>query len=147
WENHGDHNDVDTAAIQTEVIQLPSSCFAEDEGALVNSGRWLQWHWPGAEPPGEAKLDTWIMAQVFLRVRDLYLKEGGVFPDPIVNLTWDYADANEPTPEELAKEMNGRALSDLSDPADPSKTLVQAGQQVLNFSQLRDDGSTACACW
>ncbi len=147
WENHGDHNDVDTAAIQTEVIQLPSSCFAEDEGALVNSGRWLQWHWPGAEPPGEAKLDTWIMAQVFLRVRDLYLKEGGVFPDPIVNLTWDYADANEPTPEELAKEMNGRALSDLSDPADPSKTLVQAGQQVLNFSQLRDDGSTACGCW
>lgn len=147
WENHGDHNDVDTPAIQTEVIQLPSSCFAEDEGALVNSGRWLQWHWPGAEPPGEAKLDTWIMAQVFLRVRDLYLKEGGVFPDPIVNLTWDYADANEPTPEELAKEMNGRALSDLSDPADPSKTLVQAGQQVLNFSQLRDDGSTACACW
>lgn len=147
WENHGEHNDVDTAAIQTEVLQLPSSCFAEDEGALVNSGRWLQWHWPGAEPPGEAKLDTWIMAQVFLRVRDLYLKEGGVFPDPIVNLTWDYADANEPTPEELAKEMNGRALSDLSDPADPSKTLVQAGQQVLNFSQLRDDGSTACGCW
>ena len=147
WENHGEHNDVDTAAIQTEVLQLPSSCFAEDEGALVNSGRWLQWHWPGAEPPGEAKLDTWIMAQVFLRVRDLYLKEGGVFPDPIVNLTWDYADANEPTPEELAKEMNGRALSDLSDPADPSKTLVKAGQQVLNFSQLRDDGSTACGCW
>ena len=147
WENHGEHNDVDPAAIQTEVLQLPSSCFAEDEGALVNSGRWLQWHWPGAEPPGEAKLDTWIMAQVFLRVRDLYLKEGGVFPDPIVNLTWDYADANEPTPEELAKEMNGRALSDLSDPADPSKTLVKAGQQVLNFSQLRDDGSTACGCW
>ena len=147
WENHGEHNDVDTAAIQTEVLQLPSSCFAEDEGALVNSGRWLQWHWPGAEPPGEAKLDTWIMAQVFLRVRDLYLKEGGVFPDPIVNLTWNYADANEPSPEELAKEMNGRALSDLADPADASKTLVKAGQQVLNFSQLRDDGSTACGCW
>ena len=147
WENHGEHNDVDSAAIQTEVLQLPSSCFAEDEGALVNSGRWLQWHWPGAEPPGEAKLDTWIMAQVFLRVRDLYLKEGGVFPDPIVNLTWNYADANEPSPEELAKEMNGRALSDLADPADASKTLVKAGQQVLNFSQLRDDGSTACGCW
>ena len=147
WENHGEHNDVDPAAIQTEVLQLPSSCFAEDEGALVNSGRWLQWHWPGAEPPGEAKLDTWIMAQVFLRVRDLYLKEGGVFPDPIVNLTWNYADANEPSPEELAKEMNGRALSDLADPADASKTLVKAGQQVLNFSQLRDDGSTACGCW
>ena len=55
WENHGAYNDVDTAAIETEVIQLPSSCFAEDEGSLVNSGRWLQWHWPGQKPPGEAQ--------------------------------------------------------------------------------------------
>ena len=48
WENHGEYNDVDPASIQTEVIQLPSTCFAEDEGSLTNSGRWLQWHWPGA---------------------------------------------------------------------------------------------------
>ena len=47
WENHGEHNDVDTANIQTEVIQLPSTCFAEDEGSLSNSGRWLQWHGGG----------------------------------------------------------------------------------------------------
>jgi formate dehydrogenase major subunit len=147
WENHGEHNPVDSAAIQTEVIQLPSSCFAEDEGSLTNSGRWLQWHWPGAEPPGDAKLDTWIMAQIFLRVRDLYLKEGGVFPDPIVNLTWDYADPNDPTAEELAKEMNGRALEDVTDPADQAKVLAAKGKLVKNFTELRDDGSTSCGCW
>ena len=39
WENHGDFNNVDSKAIQTEVIQLPTSCFAEDEGSLTNSGR------------------------------------------------------------------------------------------------------------
>ena len=50
WENHGEHNDVDTAAIQTEVIQLPTTCFAEDDGSLVNSGRWLQWHWAAGTP-------------------------------------------------------------------------------------------------
>ena len=44
WENHGDFNPVDTASIQTEVIQLPTTCFAEEEGSLTNSGRWLQWH-------------------------------------------------------------------------------------------------------
>jgi len=55
WENHGEFNDVDPAKIQTEVFRLPSSCFAEENGSLTNSGRWLQWHWKGAEPPGEAK--------------------------------------------------------------------------------------------
>ena len=30
WENHGEYNNVDPASIQTEVIQLPSTCFAED---------------------------------------------------------------------------------------------------------------------
>lgn len=147
WENHGEFNDVDTKSIQTEVIQLPSSCFAEDEGSLTNSGRWLQWHWPASTPPGEAKLDTWIMAQLFLRIRELYRKEGGAFPDPILNLTWDYADPNDPLAEELAKEINGRALGDLMDPADPAKMVLASGKQLLNFSQMRDDGSTTSACW
>src|SRR5690606_12145892 len=37
WQNYGKPNDVDTASIQTEVIRLPTTCFAEEEGALVNS--------------------------------------------------------------------------------------------------------------
>ena len=147
WENHGEHNDVDTRAIQTEVFQLPTTCFAEDEGALVNSGRWLQWHWPGATPPGQAKTDIWIMAQLQRRLRDLYLQEGGAFPDPIVNLHWPYKDPHEPTPEELAKELNGYVVETVRDPADPSKVILEAGKQVPNFAVLRDDGTTACGCW
>jgi formate dehydrogenase major subunit len=147
WENHGEYNNVETAKIQTEVIQLPTTCFAEEEGSLTNSGRWLQWHWAGGSPPGEAMHDNWIMGQIFVRLRELYRKEGGAFPDPILNLTWDYANPNEPTPAELAREMNGRALTDLHDPTDKAKVAVQAGKQVANFSQLRDDGGTACGCW
>jgi formate dehydrogenase major subunit len=147
WENHGEHNDVDTKSIQTEVFQLPTTCFAEEEGSLVNSGRWLQWHWAGGTPPGEAKHDTWIMGQIFVRLRELYRKEGGAFPDPILNLSWEYADPNQPSAEELARELNGRALADVHDPADPTKVLTPAGKQLLNFSQLRDDGSTASGCW
>jgi formate dehydrogenase major subunit len=147
WENHGDYNDVDTAAIETEVIQLPTTCFAEEEGSLTNSGRWLQWHWPGGSPPGEAQHDNWIMAQIFIRLRKLYGAEGGAFPDPIRDLTWEYADPDEPTAAELAREINGRALTRLYDPADTTKILLEAGKQVLNFSQLRDDGSTASGCW
>lgn len=147
WENHGPYNDVDPTKIQTEVYQLPSTCFAEDDGSLVNSGRWLQWHWAGGTPPGEAKRDTWIMAQLHLRLKELYTKEGGAFSDPIVKLNWPYADPGDPKAEELAQEINGRALARVTDTADPTKVLAEAGKLLPAFAALRDDGSTACGCW
>lgn len=147
WEDHGTFNKVNPADIQTEVIQLPTTCFAEDEGSLVNSGRWLQWHWPGGSPPGEAKTDTWIMAQIHLRLKELYKKEGGAFPDPIVNLNWTYKDPGDPTAEELAREMNGSVLADVYDPVDPTKKVLEAGKQLSGFGQMRDDGTTAGGCW
>jgi len=147
WENHGEFNAVDSSAIQTEVYELPTTCFAEDEGSLTNSGRWLQWHWPGGTPPGEARSDNWIMAQLYLRLKALYEKEGGPVADPILKLDWAYQDPGHPTAEELAKELNGRALTDLTDPADPAKVTVARGKQVPSFAFLRDDGSTACGCW
>jgi formate dehydrogenase major subunit len=147
WKNHGEYNDVDSASIQTEVFRLPSTCFAEENGSLVNSGRWLQWHWKGAPPPDDARGDQHIMGGLFVELRELYRKEGGAFPDPILNLTWAYAQPHEPSPEELAREFNGRALADLTDPKDPKTVLRKAGEQLDGFAQLRDDGSTACGCW
>ncbi|RYH29903.1 formate dehydrogenase, partial [Citrobacter freundii] len=38
WQNHGEMNDVNPADIQTEVFRLPSSCFAEENGSIANSG-------------------------------------------------------------------------------------------------------------
>jgi formate dehydrogenase major subunit len=147
WEDHGEYNAVKPEEIKTTVFELPSTCFAEDEGSLVNSGRWLQWHWPGATPPGEAKSDIWIMAQLYKRLKALYQKEGGTFPDPILNLNWPYNDPDEPTPVEVAKELNGSVVADVPDPADPTKLLLQKGKQVSGFGVLRDDGTTACGCW
>lgn len=147
WQNHGEYNDVDPTKIQTEVFRLPSTCFAEEDGSLVNSGRWLQWHWKGAEPPGEARNDQEIIAGIFLQLWHLYRHEGGAFPDPIVNLTWRHKQPAHPAPEELAREFSGRALKDVTDPKDPTKVLVKAGEQLNGFAELRDDGSTACGCW
>ena len=147
WKNFGEYNDVDPTKIQTEVFRLPSTCFAEEDGSLVNSGRWLQWHWKGAEPPGEAKADPEIIAGMFLRLRELYKKEGGAFPDPILNLTWNHLQPESPSPDELAREFNGKALADVTDPKDPKTVLVKAGDQLDSFAQLRDDGSTSCGCW
>jgi len=147
WENHGEYNNVDPTKIQTEVIRLPSTCFAEENGSLTNSGRWLQWHYKGAEPPGEAKPDADIIAGIFLRLREMYRKEGGAFPDALLNLTWDYKIPHAPAPEELAQEFNGKALEDLTDPKDPTKVVLKKGQLLDGFAQLKDDGTTACGCW
>ncbi len=147
WKDFGDFNPADSASISTEVFRLPSTCFAEEHGSLVNSGRWLQWHWKGAEPPGEAKGDAAIIAGIFLKLRELYREEGGAFPEPILNLTWNHLEPDEPSAEELAREFNGSALTDLTDPAEPSRVLRRAGEQLSGFGELRDDGSTACGCW
>jgi formate dehydrogenase major subunit len=147
WQNHGDLNPVDPWKIQTEVFRLPSSCFAEEDGSLTNSGRTLVWHWKGADPPGEARQDPEIVAELFTRIRALYQKEGGAFPDAILNLTWEYRNPTSPTPDELAREYNGRALADLVDPKDATKTLAREGEQLPGFGVLRDDGTTSCGNW
>lgn len=147
WQNHGRYNDVKPEDIQTEVFRLPSTCFAEEEGSLTNSGRWLQWHWKGADAPGEAREDIRIMADIYRRIRGLYAKEGGTFADPVLNLHWPYRLPDEPTAEEIARETNGYVVESVPDPNDPSKMLLTAGLQLDGFAQLRDDGSTACGCW
>ncbi len=147
WKNHGEFNDIDTAKVQTEVFRLPTTCFAEEEGTVVSSSRVLQWHWKAAEPPGQARTDVAIMSALHLRLKALYEKDGGAFPDPIVNLDWKYAQPAHPSSEEIAKEYNGKALADVLDPKDPGKVIRPAGQQVAGFGELRDDGSTACGCW
>jgi formate dehydrogenase major subunit len=146
WRNVDEYNDVDTASIQTEVFRLPTTCFAEEDGSLVNSGRWLQWHWKGGESPGQARTDIAIMAGLFQRLRKAYASEGGAFPEPILNLEWSYLKPDEPSPEELAREFSGKALADLYDPASGA-LLVKAGEQLAGFAQLRADGSTASGCW
>ncbi|KXU94266.1 formate dehydrogenase [Caballeronia megalochromosomata] len=147
WKNHGEFNDVDSSKIQTEVFRLPTSCFAEERGSLVSSSRVLQWHWQGTTPPGEAKSDLEIMSGLWLRMRKAYQEKGGKYPDPILKMTWPYADPESPTPEEMAMEFNGRALADVTDPADQTKVLAKRGEQLASFAQLRDDGSTASGCW
>jgi formate dehydrogenase major subunit len=147
WKSHGEFHKVDPAQIQTEVFRLPTTCFAEERGSLVSSSRVLQWHWQGVEAPGKARSDIEIMSELFLRLKTAYVKDGGKFPDPIVNLTWPYAKPSSPTPEELAMEFNGKALADVLDPKDPTKVLAKKGEQLASFGLLRDDGSTASGNW
>ena len=147
WENYGEQNEVKSEEIQTEVFRLPVTCFAEEDVSIVNSGRWLQWHWKGADGPGEARPDTDILAGLFIKLREMYRAEGGKLPDPILNLTWKYATPHSPRADELAKELNGSALEDVADPKNEGQFLAKKGEQLAGFSALQDDGTTASGCW
>jgi formate dehydrogenase major subunit len=144
WQSPGISTD-EMKNIKTEVYRLPGAGFAEKDGTFVNSARWLQWKWAAVPTPGDAQLDQAILAKIFMKVRELYQKEGGAFPDPILKLTWNHLDPNNPSLSELAKELNGRAVSDVTDA--PTQTTMKAGQQLPGFSWLRDDGSTSSGNW
>jgi formate dehydrogenase major subunit len=135
----------DMKQIQTTVYRLPCAGFAEKDGSFTNSARWLLWKNAAVPTPGDCRLDQAIVAQIFLKVRDLYKKEGGKFPDPILNLTWGYTTPQSPALSEVLKELNGKALADLEDPA--TKVQIKAGQQLPGFAWLKDDGTTACGNW
>jgi formate dehydrogenase major subunit len=130
--------------IQTTVYRLPCAGFAEKDGTFVNSARWLQWKNAALPMPGDARLDQDILAQIFLKVRDLYKKESGAFPDPILNARWTYTQPEHPSLSEVAKEINGSALADITDATGAS---LKAGQQLPGFAWLKDDGTTTAGNW
>jgi formate dehydrogenase major subunit len=131
--------------INTTVYRLPGAGFAEKDGTFVNSARWLQWKNVALPPPGQARLDQEILATIFLRVRELYKKDGGKFPDPVLNLWMPYVNPYNPSLAELAKEINGRALADITDPK--TNVTIKAGQQLPGFAWLKDDGTTLSGNW
>ncbi len=124
---------VDPKKVKTEVFQLPCAAFLEKEGSISNSGRWMQWRYKAANPPGEARPDGDIMYELFKKVKALYEKEKGVFPEPILNLKWDYETNGHFDIHKVAKEINGYDLT--------------TGKLMANFVGLKDDGTTSCGNW
>jgi formate dehydrogenase major subunit len=146
----------DPSKIKTEVFMLPCAASFEKEGSLSNSGRWMQWRYKAVKPPGQAQPDLEIMHELFLKVRKLYKEKGGTFPEPILNLSWNYGPKTSDgtirhiNAHYVAKEINGYTSKDIEveDPKTKVKTVaVKAGQQVPSFAFLQDDGSTTCGNW
>ena len=137
--------DLKPEDVKTEVFLLPAANFAEKDGCFVNSARWVQWKWKAVDPPGDARTDQEIVARIFLKVRELYQQEGGASPDPVRNLNWWYSNPEQPSLDEVCKEINGWALQDVRDPA--GAVTIRAGQQLARFLDARADGSTLSGNW
>ena len=140
--------------IQTEVFLLPAASSVEKEGSLSNSGRWAQWRYKAIEPIGQSKPDSDIMNELYFRVKSLYQKQGGKFPEPIVKLTWNYGEkgadgkVKEVNIHNVAKEINGYYLEDVYDKtATPPKLLGKKGDLCASFVHLQTDGTTSCGNW
>jgi formate dehydrogenase major subunit len=131
--------------IKTTVYRLACAGFAEKDGSFTNSSRWLQWKYVAVPTPANCKVDQEVVARIFLKVRELYRQEGGKFPDPILNLSWSYTTPENPSLSEVAKEINGKALADITDPL--TQQTIKAGQQLPGFAWLKDDGTTSCGNW
>jgi formate dehydrogenase major subunit len=131
-------------SVDTEVFLLPAAASMEKEGSVSNSGRLMQWRYRAISPPGNAKSDAWIIDSLIKRLKKAYAA-GGAFPDPILQLQWDYGEGDEPDPHIIAREINGQFVKDTSFP-DKNKTFKK-GDQVPGFAFLTDDGSTTSGCW
>jgi len=136
--------DMNPKKIKTEVFMLPCAVSVEKEGSITNSGRWMQWRYKAAEPPGNAKPDGDILIDLMKRVKYLYKKDkNAVFPEPIVNLKWDYTTRGKFDAHKMAKEINGYFLKDMK----VKGKNFKKGDLVPSFAYLQADGSTSSANW
>ncbi len=138
WKGPG----MNPTKIKTEVFMLPAAVSVEKEGSITNSGRWMQWRYQGPKPLGNSRPDGDIIMDLGHRLRKLY-NNGGVFPEAIRNLKWDYDTNGAYDPHKVAKEINGYFIKDVTIKGKHFKR----GTLVPSFAYLKDDGSTSSGNW
>jgi formate dehydrogenase major subunit len=141
----------DPHTIKTEIFFMPAAAVAEKNGCFTNTQRLLQWHDKAVDPPEDCRSDTWFVYNLGKRIKRLYAGSTAARDQGLLNLTWDYERGgleplpdgsrsrihDEPDAEKILKEINGYTVADGN----------QVRGQVKGFSDLKDDGSTACGCW
>jgi formate dehydrogenase major subunit len=122
--------------IATEIFMLPAALPGEKEGSFTNTHRLIQYHDKVVDPPGDCRSETWFFYHLGKRLKALYAGSTDPKDEPIQKLTWDYplkGTLDEPDVEAILREINGYTWPDR--------------QQIADFKDLKDDGSTACGCW
>ena len=90
---------------RAQVDRLPYMYLPTDEwplGSVVRQEAYLRI--PPGTPPGEYALQMVV-----------YEEEGGPGMEPLMAIDWSYADPAHPDPDELLRELNGKALADVRD--------------------------------
>jgi formate dehydrogenase major subunit len=149
-----DPNGPAPAEVKTEVFFIPAAAAPEKEGSLTNTQRMLQWHDKAADPLGDSRSDAWFLYNLGRRLKALYAGSNDPRDQPLLHLTWDY-DFDEPP------RLPDGTLSRIEGEPDLEKVLLEINgykpgerdpgtgwpRPVTAFSELKDDGTTACGCW
>ena len=136
--------DMNPSEIDTTVYYLPCALIYEKPGIILNSGRWIQYRYQAVEPWDQAKPDHEMCDLLWTAICDLYKKEGGANPDPILKTKWDYYVDGKIDPRPVAWALNGYRIAGTecsTDSANPKTDLLKG------YAELGADGSTACAMW
>ncbi|CAN5591080.1 formate dehydrogenase [soil metagenome] len=121
--------------IDTEVFFFPCAAHTEKDGSFTNTQRMLQWHHMAIEPPGDCRSELHFMYHLGKRLKKLYAPSRKHRDRPLRHLTWDYPTKGtheEPDAEAVLAEING---------------WTAQGKPISAYTELADDGSTACGCW
>ncbi len=140
WKGPG----MDPKNINTECFLLPASANTEKQGSQANSGRWMQWLHKATDAPGDCLTTGAIALRVMEKLKELYKKEGGALPEPILNLRFDYNDGKgEFDMVKVARRINGEFEKD----ATVGGKAYKKGQPVPGFGLLQADGATSGGNW
>ncbi len=116
---------------------MPAALTAEKDGSYTNTQRLVQLHDKAVDPPGDCRSEAWFVHRLGLRLRELYAGDHSPRGRQINALTWDYPTLDDrvgdPDLNAVVREINGYSVAD--------------GRPVKDYTELKDDGSTACGCW
>jgi formate dehydrogenase major subunit len=118
---------------RTEVFLMPAASHVEKEGTFTQTQRMLQWREKAVEPPGDCRSDLWFFYHLGRLVKKRLADSADERDRPILDLTWDYGEGDEPSAEAVLKEINGYE--------------VATGRPLSSFTEMKDDGSTLGGCW
>jgi formate dehydrogenase major subunit len=149
-----DPNGPPPADVKTEVFFLPAAAAPEKEGSLTNTQRLLQWHDKAIDPLGDSRSDAWFLYNLGRRLKALYANSTDPRDQPLLHLTWDYdfderprlpdgtlsRIEGEPDLEKILREINGYKPAEID-------SHTGRPRPVTGFTELKDDGTTACGCW
>ncbi len=127
--------ELETDKIGTEVFFLPAASHVEKAGTFTNTQRMLQWRTKAVDPPGDARSELQFYYELGQRIRAKLSDSSDEMDRPLLDLTWDYPTEGvlgEPSGEAVLREINGTGPD---------------GRALSSYTQLADDGSTACGCW
>ena len=124
-----------TEDIGTEVFLMPAATHTEKDGSFTNTQRLLQWHEAALEPEGDCRSELWFTYHLGRIIREKLAGSTEERDRPVLELTWDYPTLgrlDEPDAEAVLREING---------------WDGDGKPLSAYTELNDDGSTACGCW